>query len=335
VPARHTARANRQISLAGLGRIALPAVLVAALLIGVAFLATARNTISDVSSPQHPSGRTVLAPAPEPAGAPVSPSDTATAQITSSIAAAAARAEVQPGTDPIGELTALVGGLGAGGASVAALNLTTGATFSYGAAGGMTMGSIAKVDILETLLLAHMDAHTTLSANDVSLATTMIENSDNNAADALWAEIGGAPVFTVDNPRLGIPNLVLGAGGLWGLGTTCAADQVTLLKNLVATGGPLDAASQQFALGLMHNIEADQRWGVGTIADAGTTVANKNGWLAVDNDNDRWLVNSDGIVTVSGQTVLISILTQHNANENDGITLVENIAGVVAPAIAH
>ena len=69
----------------------------------------------------------------------------------------------------------------------------------------------------------------------MSLATTMIENSDNDSADALWAEIGGAAVFTVDNVRLGIPNLVLGAGGLWGLGTTSAADQVTLLKNLVAT----------------------------------------------------------------------------------------------------
>jgi beta-lactamase class A len=313
----------------------LPALLVAALLVGVAFLATLRNQITAAASPQHPSSRTVLAPAPNQPDGPETTSSSAAPQITSSIAAAAARAEVQPGSDPIGQLTALVGSLGSGGASVAALNLTTGATFSYGASSGMTMGSIAKVDILEVLLLAHMDAHAPLSANDVSLATTMIENSDNNAADALWAEIGGAPVFTVDNARLGIPNLVLGAGGQWGLGTTGAADQVTLLKNLVTTGGPLDAASQQFALGLMHSIEADQRWGVGTIADAGTTVANKNGWLALDSDNDRWLVNSDGIVTVQGQTVLISVLTQHNASESAGITLVENIAGVVAPVIAH
>jgi beta-lactamase class A len=310
-------------------------VLVAALLTGVAFLATARNHTADTADQPHPRSQTVLAPPPSAGTVAQITSPAGTAQITSSIAAAAARAEVQPGSDPTGQLTALVGGLGAGGASVAALNLTTGATFSYGAAGGMTMGSIAKIDILEVLLLAHMDAHAALSANDVSLATTMIENSDNNAADALWAEVGGAPVFTADNVRLGIPNLVLGAGGQWGLGTTSATDQLTLLKNLVATAGPLDAASQQFALGLMHSVEADQRWGVGTIADAGTTVANKNGWLALDSDNDRWLVNSDGIVTVSGQTVLISILTQHNANENDGITLVENIAGVVAPAIAH
>jgi beta-lactamase class A len=333
VPARHTARANREISLAGLGRIALPALLVAALLVGVGFLATARNHTAAAADRPAQRGQTVLAPPPDLAPLSATSAGT-TAQITSSVAAAAARAEVQPGSDPIGELTALVGGLGAGGASVAALNLTTGATFSYGAAGGMTMGSVAKLDILETLLLAHIDGHTPLSDNDVSLATAMIEHSDNNAADALWAEVGGAPVLTVDNVRLGIPNLVLGAGGLWGLGTTSAADQVTLLKNLVAPG-PLDPASQQFALGLMHNVEADQRWGVGSIADAGTTVANKNGWLGVDTDSGRWLVNSDGIVTVQGQTVLMSILTQHNASESDGITLVENIAGLVAPVIAH
>ncbi len=103
----------------------------------------------------------------------------------------------------------------------------------------------------------------------------------------------------------------------------------------MSTGSPLDAASQAFALGLMDDVEADQRWGVGVVADAGTTFANKNGWLAVDNDNDLWLTNSDGIVTVDGQQVLMSVLTQHNQSENDGIALVESIAQAVAPALTH
>ena len=83
----------------------------------------------------------------------------------------------------------------------------------------------------------------------------------------------------------------------------------------------------------MDNVEADQRWGVGVIADPGTTFANKNGWLAVDDDNERWLVNSDGIVTVHGQQVLISVLTQHDASEAAGITLVQQLAQAVAPAV--
>jgi hypothetical protein len=242
----------------------------------------------------------------------------------------AAHAEYQSPTDPTAVLTALTAGLGPTGASVAVLNVTTGATFTFGASGGMVLGSAAKLDTLETLLLQHEDAKTLLSANEVSLATAMIEQSDNNAADALWASIGSDPAVRTANVRLGIPGLVVGLNGLWGLGTTTATDQVTLLRNLVRTDGPLDAASQAFALSLMTHVTAGQRWGVGSVADAGTTFANKNGWLANDADNDRWLVNSDGIVTVHGQQLLMSVLTQHNSSMASGVTLVEKIAAAVA-----
>jgi beta-lactamase class A len=273
----------------------------------------------------------VLAPtaATNATGAAIGP----THQSADAAAAAAARLEGKPG-DPVAELNDLSAGVGASGISVAALNTATGATFSYGATGAMVMGSIAKLDILETLLLQHEDTHTTLSDNDDSLATSMIEVSDNDAADALWAEIGSDPAVSAANVRLGIPNLVVGTAGLWGLGTTNATDQLTLLKNLTTTGGPLDAASQTYALNLMRNVSSDQRWGVGAAADPGTVFANKNGWLANDADNDLWLVNSDGIVTVQGQLVLISVLTQHNADENAGIALVEQVASAVTAAVA-
>jgi hypothetical protein len=290
-------------------------------------------------------GLPVAAPAavshPAPAGtprvlAPTAAADGAGAAAApghqSGASAAAARLEGKPG-DPVAELNDLSAGVGPSGISVAAINTATGARFSYGAGGGMVMGSIAKLDILETLLLQHEDAHTLLSDNDDSLATSMIEVSDNDAADALWAEIGSDPAVAAANVRLGVPNLVVGTAGLWGLGTTDAADQLTLLENLTTTGGPLDAASQSYALNLMRNVSSDQRWGVGAAADAGTVFANKNGWLANDDDNDLWLVNSDGIVTVKGQLVVISVLTQHNADENAGISLVEQIASVVTAAV--
>jgi beta-lactamase class A len=245
-----------------------------------------------------------------------------------------ARVEGAPGTDPSAELTAMTSSLGADGVSVAALNLTSGATYNFGATSGMTMGSIAKLDILETLLLQHEDSHQALSDDDVTLAISMIEASDNDAADSLWAEIGSDPAVTAANQRLGVPTLAVGTGGYWGLGTTSAAQQLTLLNNLVSTGGPLDAPSQAFALGLMHNVESDQRWGVGSVADPGTVFANKNGWLANDADNDLWLINSDGIVTVHGQQLLISVLTQHDDSQDDGISLVEQIAAAVAPAVS-
>ena len=114
--------------------------------------------------------------------------------------------------------------------------------------------------------------------------------------------------------------------GYYGLSTSGASDQVTLLDDLVRTNGPLDAPSQAYALNLLHNVEADQTWGVTAAADPGTQSAVKNGWLAVDADNDLWEVNSDGVVTVDGRQLLISVYTAHDASEQAGISLVESLA---------
>jgi len=121
--------------------------------------------------------------------------------------------------------------------------------------------------------------------------------------------------------------------------TTSATDFLQLLKNLVVAG-TLNAYSQSVALGLMRNVEADQRWGVGVLADPGTTFANKNGWLSVDNsngsgedDNGRWIVSSVGIVNVHGQQLLVSIFTEHQPSMQAGVNLVQQLAQVVTPAV--
>jgi hypothetical protein len=230
-------------------------------------------------------------------------------------------------------VTKLTQGVGPTGVSVAALNLTTGASFSDGSSGGMDTGSIVKLDILQTLLLQDQDAGTSLSDSDLATATRMIENSDNDAAETLFWAVGGRDAITAANVRLGLHDTVLGPSDYWGLTTTDATDQLTLLRNLVRVGGPLEASSQQVILGLMRNVEADQRWGVGVIADAGTDFANKNGWLNVDDDGGRWLVNSLGVLTVHGQPVLMAVLTQHNGDFDDGISLVQALAQAIAPAV--
>ena len=85
-------------------------------------------------------------------------------------------------------------------------------------------------------------------------------------------------------------------------------------------------------------IEADQRWGVGVVADAGTTFANKNGWLSIDDsngsdedDNGLWAVTSVGVVTVHGQTVLMAAFSQHQPSMAAGVTLVQDLARAIIP----
>ncbi len=232
------------------------------------------------------------------------------------------------------KVAALGAPVGASGYSVAAVNLVTGATYSAGATGGMYTGSVIKLDIIETLFLQHQDKGTPLSSGEVSNATTMIENSSNSAAEYLWEDIGSDKAVTVANQRLGpMANTIPGTDDYWGLTATNSPDQLKLLKNLVATGGPLTAASQSFILNLMSHVESDQRWGVGVTADAGTTFENKNGWLAVDDDGDRWLTNSVGIVTIDGQKVLMAVMTQHNQSFNAGVALVQALAKAIEPAV--
>lgn len=217
--------------------------------------------------------------------------------------------------------------------SIAALNMDTGAQYSSGSTGGMRSGSIVKLWILETLFMQKQAADSSLSASERATATRMIENSDNDAADTLYQEVGRQAGLRQYERRLGMENTTVDPDGHWGLTTTCATDYIALLKNLVVTGGPLSTGSRKYILGLMREVEADQRWGVGVAADKGTEFANKNGWLNVDDDDGLWLVNSTGVLTVHGQLVLMVVQTQHNWNFQAGIALVQKLAKAMVPIV--
>jgi hypothetical protein len=218
-------------------------------------------------------------------------------------------------------------------ASVAALDLTSGRRFDYGAMRGMIDASVSKLDILEVLLLHHQDAHTPVDGADDQLATAMIEHSDNAAGQTLWDELGYAPGIAAANVRLGLRHTVPDPAGYYGMTTSGAGDQVVLLQNLVDRHGPLTARSRAYARGLLDDVESDQRWGVSAAADPSTGYEVKNGWMPVDDDAGEWVVNSDGIVTAGGHQLLIAIMTRHDSDEPHGITLVESIARAVAAAL--
>lgn len=234
--------------------------------------------------------------------------------------------------DVVPQMTALVESLPAGSVSVAARSLTTGATFSFGTTGGQDTASIVKVDIMETLMLQHQAAGTALSPSDQDEATLMIEESDDSSADDLWVELGGAPAVSAANQTLGVPCTVPGQDDHWGLTTTCAQGQVKVLYQLENPASPLDAQSRSYILSLMQNVTSSQRWGVPAAADPGTTFAVKDGWLNLSGDTD-WTINSDGVITYHGQTLLISTLTMNNATMASGVTLDQQLASLAAQAV--
>lgn len=188
--------------------------------------------------------------------------------------------------------------------------------------------SIVKVNILAALLLRQQPPGKALGSETRRLAEAMIVSSDNDAAVALWQKIQGFRGLTAANRTLGLRETT--ANSHWGLTTTTAADQLRLLSALTSPTGPLTPQDRTFIMGLMKKVIPEQRWGVTAArVPANSSVYVKNGWDTVDADGGRWLVNSIGRVVEPGHDWLIAVLSDHHANQQEGIRAVERAATFV------
>jgi beta-lactamase class A len=216
--------------------------------------------------------------------------------------------------------------------SVAVYDTATDSSGHYGN-GTYDTASIVKVDILITLLLQAQEAGRNLTASERYYAAVMIEHSDNTAATALWNRIGGARALNAVNRRLGLRHTRGGTGHWWGLTQTTAADQLILLRSVFGRKPVLSADRQKYLMQLMSHVEPDQAWGVSAAADRDSGSALKNGWL-MRTDTGLWDVNSIGLVTYGGHTMLVTVLSRGNATWNEGITLVQRAARIAVHTAA-
>jgi beta-lactamase class A len=213
--------------------------------------------------------------------------------------------------------------------SVAVLDVESGESATYGK-GVFDTASIVKVDILATLLLQAQDEGRRLTAREKAHASAMIGNSDNASATALWNAVGQAGGLDAANERFGLTDTEGGDGALWGLTQTTAADQLILLRQVFGEDSELSEASRAYLQGLMAEIAVGQQWGVSAAAD-GYAWALKNGWLP-RSTTGLWDVNSIGRVTVDGRYYLVAVLSNGNATQATGITLVEAAAKAAVSA---
>ena len=243
-------------------------------------------------------------------------------------------------------LVAAVSGLTAadeGDVSVAVENLGTGVAASYNVSDKYVTASIVKLDILCTLLYqAQLNGHSP-SDSEMSLTTTMIENSNNDAAQHLFEDVGGAPAITAANKVFGLTdtaveeNSVDEAGYSWGDTTTTAVDQLQLLRQIFTTSSVLNASNRSYIKSLMSEVESDQRWGVSAAADdsspSGSDYMLKNGWLPRRITN-LWEINSVGEVQHDGQEYLVAVLSSGNKTMDSGISVVQQLAKAAVDASA-
>lgn len=236
-------------------------------------------------------------------------------------------------TTPRQRLTALLHQRSASASSVSVVDITAKRTLTAGSSSGMITASVVKLELLETLLAIRQSQHKQPTATERSHLVPMIEHSSNADASWVYQHVGGRAVVRRWEHHLGLSTrlTVIGTNGYWGLTTTGAAQQVALLKNLVDAHSPLNAGNRRYSLGLMRHVERDQRWGVPVVATSGTP-ANKNGWVNIVHDHNYWAVNSVGMVTVRGHTLLVAVLTQRDHGFAAGVRRVEQLARAAVAA---
>lgn len=181
------------------------------------------------------------------------------------------------------------------------------------------MASTVKVPILAGLLVKQ---NGNLTSHQKKLAKAMIEESDNDATNKLFKDLGGQSGLQSTFNQFGMRNSI--AANSWGLSTTTPRDQVKLLNNIFYKSSLLTANSRDFIQELMENVDPTQAWG---ITAAGNHWAVKNGWL--ENGSEKWIVNSVGYIkNDDGTSYTIAVYSDHNQSMQSGEDVIEQLARV-------
>jgi beta-lactamase class A len=203
----------------------------------------------------------------------------------------------------------------------------TGITCTYHQSWHFYAASVIKVTILAALLRKAQEQHRHLTASERRLAWLMITQSDNDAATALWDDVGFSHMQHFLNlAKMKQTNLAQA----WGLSLITAHDEVLLLKVISRRNRILSKASRGYARYLMANVIASQRWGVPAGAPASVKVHVKNGWLPYPVSSD-WQINSIGFFTGRRphRVYIIAMLTHANPSMAYGIETIEDVAQVL------
>jgi beta-lactamase class A len=216
--------------------------------------------------------------------------------------------------------------------TAAVYNARTGHTWLLHPRSVQYTASIVKVEIMATALREAADAGRALPPQEATLMPLMIEDSDNDAATALLQDVGGPSAVARFDRSAGLVDTTPSTLALipgtslpgWGLTTTTALDEVTLVSRFAYPSSILSAASRQYGLSLMEHVEAGQNWGITGGVPPGTTVALKNGWLPVGQSG--WQINSIGWVFGHDRNYVLAVLTDDSPTEAYGIATVETIA---------
>ena len=206
--------------------------------------------------------------------------------------------------------------------TAAVYDVKSGVTFTYHNGIRERTASIVKIDILADLLYESQQHDRPLTAKQQSLAYSMIEDSNDQAASALWAQIGGRAAIDAFNAMIGFKDTI--PSWSWGDIETTPRDQLQLLKVIALPNAFLDSASRLYETDLMLNVISSERFGLGWGSPVGATVAVKDGYYP--EITTGWQLNTTGFVEFHGRFYLATIMCADNPDEDYGISTLTTIS---------
>jgi hypothetical protein len=208
-----------------------------------------------------------------------------------------------------------------------AYDLTRGYYYTYNMNGQFITGSSIKVFIMSAFFNMIEKQGREPNATEMGWLTIMIENSDNDAASALYNEIGRAAGMSRFLQQIGISDLHPD-NDAWGWSLITPLAMVHLLT-MLHDGKVLNDQHRQQAFFWMTHIETDQRNGACLTAPANASFcAMKDGWLP--GPDGLWAANSSGIITVGQETYIVSVYTNGQDQLSDNWDILNHVYGVIA-----
>lgn len=184
-------------------------------------------------------------------------------------------------------------------------------TYDFNGSYSSQSASMAKVMIVLMALRKARQDGGTLSIENRALATKAIENSNNDAADALWAYAGGPDAYAKLAKDLGMANTKRDPSkDFWSWTWTTPLDQRLLLEKIMSGSPAIDNDDRGWLWGLMDAVQADQRWGVGVPSAPDVNVEMKNGWVLFSSSDKQWAVNSIGHVQGRTRDYVLTIMSR-------------------------
>jgi len=191
----------------------------------------------------------------------------------------------------------------------------------------MTTASVVKLEIMSGVLLRAQRQGRGLTAQERSQILPMITQSANTPASQLFTSLGGTAGMNGVSAAFGLGST--SSTSTWGLTLTTAADQIHLVRQVLAgESGPLSAPYRADARYYTGNVVPSQRWGASAAVPAGWAVFQKNGFAP--SQCCGWRLNSVGWVErPGGPGWALAILTDGWSTEGAGIDAVQAIGAQV------